>query len=345
MRCPDRNNPALLPVAGALALFVAAGAPGASAADFAPMGSVGILSFKVTAKAAGQVKGKGGADWDRQEWQMDNSGQLAIRLKALEPNLDDSRDNMGKAGAVKEAYDKTFSEKDQEIQEKWEDKIDACDGNEACENRVRGQMLSDPQYQRMIRKAQGAGPDIMASAKAVDLQPRIQMWVTDAQEASPARGSVQVNLAEKTYGVIDTAGGGKVDISCQWTGKLDIAPGSPDSKVGAELRVNTRTSTFEIRIPANRFGAATKESCSDSKTGSHGPSKNTRKVPLIGQVPARGAANFDQVLTFKGKLGSVRSPQLRGKETLTTDLGDANNPAASRPVKVTIEWQFAAGGR
>lgn len=104
-------------------------------------------------------------------------------------------------------------------------------------------------------------------------------------------------------------------------------------------------STFEIRIPANRFGAATKESCSDSKTGSHGPSKNTRKVPLIGQVPARGAANFDQVLTFKGKLGSVRSPQLRGKETLTTDLGDANNPAASRPVKVTIEWQFAAGGR
>lgn len=317
----------------------------ALAAEFAPSGTAGTLTVKVEAVGAGKHKASPGAGLDSREWKVKNSGQFTIRVKAMEPMGDASAENQSKMAAAREAYDKTFSQKDQDIQEQWADKLDACDGNEACENRVRAQMLADPQFQRMIQKAQGAGPAMIGSMKAVDRAPRYQAWATDPTDPSPASGSLQLDLQENAYGVIDTAGGGKVNVSCRWSGSHPIKSGSSDSKVGARMLVDARTSTFEIRIPADAFSARLPESCADSKSGPHGASKNTRRVQLIGGRPAPGVKDFAEALTFKGKLGSTRSPQTQGKETITTDLFDANSPAASVPLKVTIEWQLAAGGR
>lgn len=330
---------------GLLSIFLMAGPGPASAADFAPAGTVGVLTVKLEAAGAGQEIAPPGAGLDRREWKLKNSGQFTIRLKALEPVVDDSMENQEKMAGTREAYDKTFTEKDQQIQEKWEEKIDACDGEEACENMVRAQMMSDPEYQRIILKAQGAGPEMFEAAKAVDLTPSIQFWATDPNDPSPASGSLELDLTENVYGGIDTEGGGKVDVFCRWNGKVNIAKGSPEGKVGASLRVDAKNSTFEIRIPAEQFGAEVPESCSDSKTGSHGPSKDMRRVPLIGTSPPPGTDEIAQVLTFKGKLGSAQSPHMSGKETVTTDLGNPNVPGASRPTKVVIEWQFDAGGK
>jgi len=51
-----------------------------------------------------------------------------------------------------------------------------------------------------------------------------------------------------------------------------------------------------------------------------------------------------QLLTFKGPLGSARSPQIGGKHTITTELLERNSDDPV-PVKVSIECQFSAGGR
>ncbi len=276
---------------------------------------------------------------------MKNAGQFSVRVKALDPVGDDSPENQAKMAAARDARDQTLSDRNDAVQEKWEAKLDACNDNEACENRVRGQMMADPEFQRIVRKLQGAGPRLVGAMSGVNVAPRYQLWVSDPPDPSPASGKLQVDLQETNYGVIDTGGGGKVNYTCRWSGGLEIAQGSSDSKVGATLRVDAKTSIFEIRIPAEQFGARLPESCSDSKTGSHGKSKNTREVPLIGRAPARGVKDFTQALTFKGPIASVRSPQVRGKESIVADLGDPNNPQASQPVKVTIEWQFTAGGR
>jgi hypothetical protein len=299
---------------------------------------------KLEAAGAGQETARAGAGWDRREWKLKNSAQFTIRLKALDPVADDSRENREKMAGARDVYDKTFTEKDEQIQEKWEAKIDACNGEEACESMVQAQMLSDPEYRRIILKAQGAGAEMLGAAKAVDLAPSIQLWATDPLDPSPAGGSLELDLTENAYGVIDTSGGGKVDVFCSWSGKVSIAKGSPESKVGTTLRVDARNSTFEIRIPAEQFGADLPESCSDSKTGPHGPSKNMRHVPLIGTSPSRGPEKIAEVLTFRGKLGSARSLHISGRETVTTDLGDPDIPGASRPIKVFIEWKFDADG-
>jgi hypothetical protein len=315
------------------------------AADFAPAGSAGTLTVKVEAAGGGKHMASPGAGLDAREWKLINSGHFTIRLKAMDPMADVSPVNQAKMTAARGAYDKAVTEKDQEIIDKWEEKVNACNGNEGCENQVQAQMMADPRYQRIIMKMQGAAPEMLGAAQAVNVAPRYQAWQSDPMDPSPASGNLQLNLQENGYGVIDSAGGGKVDVSCRWSGSLKIAPGSPESKVGAMVRVDAKTSTFEIRIPAEAFGARLTERCSDNKTGSHGPSKNTREVRLIGNSPAPGVKDFAQALTFKGRLGSVRSPEMRGKQTITTDLFDANNPAASVPLSVTIEWRFVAGSK
>lgn len=337
--CPLHTLIALVTLAGATLLPSAA-----IAADFAATGTQGTLTVKVEAVGGARHEAGPGAGLDAREWKIKNSGQFTIRVRATDPVADDSPENRAKADAARGAYQQTVTESDQEVMDKWEEKSDACNGDEGCENRVRGQMMSDPRYQRIIQKMQGAGPAMAEAMQAVDLAPRQQFWSSDPMQPSSATGSVNVDLTEKVYGAIDTAGGGKVDGTCRWNGSQKIAPGSPESKVGASVRVNAKTSTYEIRIPAEDFGARIAESCSDSKTGSHGPSKNTKYVPLIGRSPPRGVKDFATLLTFKGPVGSTRSPQMHGKQTLTTEWLDASNQD-SIPVTVTIDWQFSAGGR
>jgi hypothetical protein len=313
-------------------------------ADFAPSGTAGTLTVKVVAEGGARHQARPGAGLAAREWKVKNSGQFVIRLRALSPAGDASGENQDNAAAARAAMDQAITDKDQEVLDQWQEKSDACDGDEACENRVMGQMIADPEYLRIMSKMQGAAPAVLEAAQAVDVAPGMQVWSTDPMDPSPATGSLQLDMQEIGYGVVDTGGGGTVDVTCRWSGDVKIAPGSPESKVGASLRVDAKASRYEIRIPAEAFGARLTESCADSKSGSHGKSKNTRNVRLIGAAPPPGVKDFGQLLTFKGPLGSASSPQMSGKQVITTELlqGNSGDPV---PVKVSIEWQFSAGGR
>jgi len=311
------------------------------AADFAPGGTVGTLHVKVVAEGGAKQRARPGAGLDAREWKLNNVGQFTVRLRAFDAAGDDLRGNQDRAAAGRGAVDQSITDKDQEILDNWEKKSDACKGNEACEDRVMGQMIADPQYQRIMQKMQGAvGIDAARSAE----RPGVQIWSSDPMDPSPAGGSLKYDMVVKEYGVVDTGGGGKVDVTCRWSGNVKIAPGSPESKVGATLRVNARTNSYEIRIPADAFSVRLAESCADSKGRADDKSKNTRKVRLIGAAPPRGVKDFGPLLTLKGPVSSVRSPQIGGKHTITTELlqGNSGDPV---PVKVSIEWQFTAGGR
>lgn len=308
------------------------------AADFAPDGTVGTLNVKVVAEGGARQKARPGAGLDAREWKLNNVGRFTVRLRAFGAAGDDSRGNQEQAAAMRGAVDQAMTDKDQKILDKWEEKSDACNGDEACENRVMQQMITDPQYRRIMNKMQGAV--VIDAARGAE-GPGVQIWSPDPTDPSPAIGSLDLDMAEKAYGVIDTGGGGKVDVTCRWSGSVKIASGN---RVDATLRVNAKTNSYEIRIPADAFGATLTESCSDSKGGAHGKSKNKREVRLIGAAPPRGVKNFDQLLTLKGPLSSARSPRIGGKHTITTELlqGNSGDPM---PVNVSIEWQFAAGGR
>jgi len=314
------------------------------ALDFATPGTVGTLTFKVKAEGGGRYKAGPGAGYDAMTWKIKNSGEFELRVKAVDPTGDTSSENMEKIGKVGDSYQKSISERDQEVMDKWEEKVDACNGNEACENRVRTQMFADPQYMRVFQKMQGAAPEMLAAGRAVNLEPRNQIWTNTLGTSATGRGKVQIDLVEQTFGVIDTGGGGKVDVTCRWAGNTNIEPGMDGSVIGATLIIDAKASTYEIQIPADALGMRVKESCRDSKDGAHGPSKNTRDLRVIGAAPAPGEKDFVRTLTFKGPVGSTRSPQFSGKKTVTTEWLSNTSPPRI-PVKVTLEWHFSAGGR
>jgi hypothetical protein len=329
-----------------LTALLAAAFSAAATADFAPRHAKGKLSFRVEVVGTGSESPPArSSGWDRREWSHKASANLSIRLQAIDPVPDDSAENKARMADTRAAWDKTFSEKDQDIIEQWEEKIDECDGKEACENRVRAQMMADPAYQRMIRKAQGGGGAVMQAAQAVDTKPQIQLWLSDALDPAPAAGSLSAEAVEKVIGAISETGG-KVDVTCKASGKLDIRAGSAESKIGATLRIDAKRGSYEILVPAHRFGLSAIESCADSKSGAHPPGQNKWNLQLTGHHAAKGQNSLDAAFTFRGKLaGSPRSPQLKGRESITTYLKDPGDPRYGRPVKVTIEWQFAAGGR
>ena len=329
---------ALFALAGATILSAAT----ATAADFASDGAPGTLTVKVTAVGGAKYNARPRAGLDAREWKINNAAQFSIKLRAIGAVGDASPENQANAAAARDAYQQTVTDKDQAAVDALEKKMEACGGNPDCENRVLGQMAGDAGFLSMMQKMQGTGPAMVGTMRGVDVAPSQQVWMTDPMDTSPASGTVKLDVTEKVYGVVDA--GGKADVTCRWNTDQEIKPGSPESKVGASVIIDSKTSTYEIRIPADAFSLRLAESCSDSKTGSHGPSKNMKEVSLIGRSPPRGVKNFAHLLTFKGPIGSSNSPQLGGKETVTTDWINANSPEPI-PVKVTIEWQFSAVGR
>jgi hypothetical protein len=337
------NDAGALSVLTRLALAVAASISiDAVAADFAPSGTPGILTVRVSAQGGARHKGSGTAGLYAHEWKLDNTAQLTIRLRALDPVGDGSAENQAKVDAVRDASGVT--DKDQAVLDKWEEKSSACDGNQACENRVMGQMMADPQYQQIISKMQSGKPAIVSAMRAVNVSPARQLWQSDSNDPSSASGTLQLDLQHNVYGVVDTAGGPPVDVTCRAKGKVEIAPGSPEAKTGAALSIDGKNSRYEIRIPVDGFYVRVPESCANSKEGAMSKGNDMSAVPLIGAEPPRGVKDFGELLTFKGPVGSVHSPQLSGKKTFTTELlrGNAGEPV---PIKVTVEWHFSASGR
>ena len=341
LRDIDRHRLVAIPLIVLSATMIVSTAP---AADFASQGAQGTLIVKVKATGGAKHKAGSGAGLEAREWKIDNTAQFSIRLHAIGVVGDTSPENQAKGEAARDAFQQTVTDKEQSAMEFMEKKMETCQGNEACEMRVLEQMAGSPGFQNMMQRMQGGASAMIGAARDVDLAPSQQVWMSDPMDPSPASGRLRLNLVESAFGVIDTGGGGKVDVTCRWQGMHQIAPGTPESKVGASVRIDTKASRYEVRIPAEAFSLRLTESCSDSKAGAHGPSKNKKDISLIGRSPSRGVKNFAELLTFKGTVGATGSPQLSGKETVRTDWISANNPQAI-PVTVLIEWQFSAGGR
>jgi len=314
------------------------------ALDFAAPGTPGTLTFKVKVEGAARHKAGPGAGYEAMAWKIRNSGEFAVRVNAVEPTADTTAENQEKIGKADAAYRKTITESDQTTIDKWEEKVEACGGNEACENRVRMQMFADPKYLEAFQKLQGAAPEMLGAAREVNTAPRMQIWTNTLGTAMTGSGKVQLDVEETTFKVIDTAGGPPVDVTCRWAGTENIKLESGKQTMGAFLTIDAQASTYEVQIPADQLVAQLTESCRDSKDGAHEPSKNKRLLRVIGSGPGRSAKSFGQLLTFKGPVGSTRSPQFSGKRVVTTEwLSNVQPPQV--PLKVTLEWHFSAGGR
>ena len=97
----------------------------AVAADFAPSGTPGILTVKVSAQGGARHKASRGAGLEARAWKLDNSAQFTIRLRAMDPVGDGSAENQAKAAGVRDAAQ--ITDKDQAVLDKWEEKSSACD--------------------------------------------------------------------------------------------------------------------------------------------------------------------------------------------------------------------------
>jgi hypothetical protein len=317
------------------------------AADLAPGGTSGILTMKIRAESSARHVFPPGSGLQAIEWQVKNSGQFSIRVKAVDPMVNPSAANQQAAAAVSQVGDRAVTEQDEEYLNKWQDKEDACNGNEACESKVIAQKMADPRFQSIMQKMQSAAPAAMSAARAVDTTPSYQIWTSDLpNDPAPGSGEMQVDMTEKRLGVADDAGG-RFDVTCRWTGKMAIGPNTADFKLAGTVLIDGKASRYELRLPADGLGIRLTPTCTSVKSGTRGPGKTatsttTDFISLIGAHPPRGVKGMDPVLTVKGPVGSPRRPQIGGKHTTTTDLAGEQWPA---PMKVTIEWQFSAGGR
>jgi len=320
------------------------------ALEFAQDGTPGTLTFKVKVEGTAHHKAGTGTGYTGYvgyrsiTWKIKNSGEMSIAVNAVEPTADTTSENMGKIGKVDDAYRKAVTESDQAVIDKWEEKVDACGGNEACENRVRTQMFADSKYQNALQKLQGAAPELMAAGREVNTGPRMQIWTNTMSTSISGSGKVQLDVEEQVFGLVDTEGGPPIDLTCRWAGTENIKLESGKLAMGVFMTIDAKTSTYELHVPADQLLARLTDSCRDNRHGAHSPSKNKRELRVIGKSPGKGAKNFEQLLTFKGPVGSTRSPRFSGKRNLTTEwLGNEQPPQV--PLKVTLEWQFSAKGR
>jgi len=328
------------------------------AADLAPAGTVGTLTVKFTVEGAGKEKPRPGDFSKGTQWSVKNAGEITARLRARDASADDSAENQQKQEALGGIVSQTLTEKDEEVMNQWQDKEDACNGNEACENKVMMQKMSDPEFQRIQRKMQGAAPAMFAAGAQINMAPTMQWWLLH-NEGSAAR--LQVNVTETNYGV-DVEGESetkpgtyinyKDDLTCRLSGspRIDAAAGSLS---GAQLRVDGKRMTYEIRIPGDGIFVELQSVCtlkkgrpSRSLTGHSWTDRSGLiRIPLMGRPKGESAhssrAEFKELLTFKGKLTSASNPRLSGKRSFAADLRGYR--IAAGPVKVTVEWQFVGG--
>lgn len=90
------------------------------AADFAPSGTQGTLTLRISVEGGARHKAPPRAGLDAREWKVKNAAQISIRLRAMDPTGDASAENQDKAGAARDAFSQSITEKDQEILDKWE---------------------------------------------------------------------------------------------------------------------------------------------------------------------------------------------------------------------------------
>ena len=302
---------------GACLLPVAAGA-----ADMAPVGAKGTLTLKVMVEGAGRVNSEGkGAGWDYYKWSAKNAATLRYDLTAMEP-LVDTNQFSGLSAAMGSSDDDDADDDDSDWEDAWDEKFDACNENQACEFRVTQEKMKDPHFKKMQSKAAGVMGAMGAMKGGMpDMTPTVQPW---GMPIGAVAGTVSIKEQTDTYGLVTETGGPKDEQHCTISGQetLKRTPSS-HGDMDAMLRVNTKTSTYELTLEADE-NALVSNSCAEGD-----------KFPqsLLGPVPA-GAASWHEVMAVKGNTGS--SGSFSGQQTWQGNL----SKAGTEPVKVTVSWEF-----
>jgi len=309
-----------LAFAAAAALGVCLSPATAGAADLAPVGAKGTLTIKVKVEGAGKVTSEGkGAGWDYYTWSANNSATLRYDLTAMDPVVDTNQFAGLAAAANAGGDDEAEDEDDSDWEDAWDEKFDACNEDQACEFRVTQEKMKDPHFKKMQAKATGVMGAMMGGMP--DMTPTVQPW---GMPAGTVAGTVSINEQRDTYGLVSETGGPKEEQHCTISGQ-EAVKGAPSGygDMDAMLRVNTKTSTYELTLEADE-SAEVSNSCAEGD-----------KYPqsLLGPAPA-GATSWHEVMAVKGNTGS--SGAFNGQQTWQGNLATAGN----EPVKVTVSWEF-----
>lgn len=299
---------------------------------FAPTSAKGILRATITVTGSGGEGYRSGG-YDSLRWTARHTLSYETTLYAFEPMADTSSGNAAAMASAESAVREVFDEDAEAVQAKWDEKMDACDGNEACEMRVTGAMMADPAYRQLVLKLQSKGAGIMAKASAVNFNARYQLWGYRAGSDLPLpsyQGTASLERHQRRWGLVSTDGSGKSNDEARWARDGALPAGISPNRDG-HLAVDAETGTYRLEIPAEFVLPVVL--CA-APTGKCEPADDSTKVRLLeGELPEQ----FATVVTATGKVTDPAKPAASGTVSFEPVLHDGK-------VKVTIEWSFKLGG-
>jgi hypothetical protein len=324
----------------AVAIWPSDGIAQKAKATFAPGGTTGTLRVTINVVGSGREEPMAGL-YDSLSWQVRHTVSYEASLEALPPIPDTTAGNaaaMADAQAAGEAAaGEVFDDKAQALQDKWDQKLDACKEDEACEMRVMPAMMADPEYRRLVLKVQQKAGGVIAKAAAIDLSPRFQTW-TPRMGPDPRapwiKGTARLERRERRFGIPSEIGGRKYNETNGWSGSGALALDRSVRGGNRGLVVDGETGSFSVVIPADfqlPVELCRGEGAACNATG------EKRPVRLLEGQPADGKGFFPE-LTATGKVATPGSPKASGTLSFSPKL------TREGAVKVTIEWSFAPSG-
>ncbi|MGE0552218.1 MAG: hypothetical protein AB7R55_02185 [Gemmatimonadales bacterium] len=332
MRSNVLTTAVLAAICGAPSTALAQGAGSA----FAPPDSKGILKVTIEVTGSGRDGYRSGVH-DSLHWTIRHRLSYETALLAFEPMIDTSSASFAAMDATEAAAREVLDDDAESLQAKWDEKVDACDGAEACEMRVMAAMMADPDYRRLVLKVQDKGGGVMAKARGIDLGFRYQRWAWRTGpdlEPPTVKGMATVERREQVYGMVSTDGTGAHHGARGWSASGPIDPLNAPTKAG-HLMVDLRSGDYRIEIPVDFVLPV--EEC-EGPLGVCKPNGRTIRVSLLdGASSSSEDAEF--VVTATGTLAAPMSPKAGGSQSFPSKL------AGEGSVEVKIEWSFQVAGR
>jgi len=316
MRIRDDALQALAVLAAISSLTVTS----ATAANLVPAGTKGTLRIEVKVEGAGRQNSESaGAGWDYIIWKVMHEATLTVPLVAQDPTVGGS----ALAGVA------PSSDGDEEDDSDWEsvydDRLDACNGDETCEMQVTMEKMQDP-HMKGTRETAAAAMAQMQAGK-LSFEPNQQTWSVLGGDFS---GPVKMKDSVETYGMVEPGGGPKTDSHCHLSGSATLKPqltGYGD--LHPVLTVNAKDSTYQLTLSPVNQAIDIFSDCDPEHQGI------TTSLP--------GYLDEGSNWEVTGQLsGSADQPTLNGTKVFQTHLY-SGAPGRNRPLTVQVNWKFHPG--
>lgn len=286
----------------------------APAAELAAAGTKGTLYVTVVVEGSGRVTSEGGG-WEYLDWEVRNTAELRVEMTAQEGSMDAAK------FAGLEGLGGDGGEEDQDWEEAWDNKIDACDGDEGCEMRVEMQKMQDPRFQASM----GAAKAAMATMDFDDLGPTLQSWT---HVNGTFTGTASIEWKTDTYGIVESTGGGPGESHCVVSGRTEVeSKPTGYGDIAAPLTINSEDSSYELTLLEERPEVTVTEDCGFG-------SERSWHLSFLGGLA--GGGTWSEVLKVKGLLsGSSDQPALSGTKVWSGEW------QPGKETLVTVTWRFA----